>query len=150
MKNLLIRFTNLNFWVKMIFCFCLIGVLSNTVLCIRDLMTGGILFRLHAGFWVLYASQAVFILLGERYVSVLALVQGLLAFFTNADFTFVPLLRAVGTVYYVLFPVPTLQMMSAYKYIFISAAFTLQMLSAYVLLVSFPKPAPKKEPVVEK
>lgn len=113
-------------------------------------MTGGILFRLHAGFWVLYASQAVFILLGERYVSVLALVQGLLAFFTNADFTFVPLLRAVGTVYYVLFPVPTLQMMSAYKYIFISAAFTLQMLSAYVLFVSFPKAAPKKEPALEK
>lgn len=139
MRTLFLRFLKLNFWVKMIFCFCLIGVLSNTILCIRDLMSGGLLFRLHAGFWILYASQVVFILLEERYVSVLALVQGFLAFFTSADFTFVPLLRAVGSVVYVLFPVPTLQIMSAYKYIFMSLAFTLQMLAAYVLFVSFPK-----------
>lgn len=139
MRMLVLHFLRLNFWVKIIFCFCLIGALSNTVLCIRDLMTGGLLFRLHAGFWVLYVSQVVFILLGERYVSIIALVQGILAFFTSADFTFVPLLRSLGSVVYVFCPVPTLEMMSVYKYVFMSLAFTLQMLSAYVLFVSFPK-----------
>ncbi len=56
--------------------------------------------RLHLGFFILYAAQAVFILLKERMVGVLSLLQALLALWTNADFTFAFVVRVLGRVYY--------------------------------------------------
>lgn len=149
MSYFLKRFSRFNFWVKVIFFFCLFGVLVNTYLLCKDIRTDGVLFRLHAGFWVLYLSQAVFILLQERYVAVLAVVQGLLALFTNADFTFVPLLQVLSRFYFAVHPTPSLEAIAVYKYVFISLAFTLQMLGAYTLFSLIPKYLPKKtEPSV--
>ena len=141
------RYFALNIWVKIIFFFCLFGAFVNFFLVWRDIAANGILLRLHAGFLVLYVSQTVFILLHERYVSVLAALQGVLALLTNADFTFVPLLRVVGQFYYIANPVPSVETMTVYKYVFVSAAFTLQLLSAYALFSLLPKYEPeKKEP----
>ena len=105
----------------------------------------GILLRLHMGFWVLYVSQVVFILLKERYVWILAALQGVLALLTNADFTFVPLLRVLGSIYVTVGPEISVEALKVYKYVFTSAAFTLQMLSAYALFSLLPKPDIKKK-----
>ncbi len=145
MLGLLKRYFSLNIWVKIIFFFCLFGALINLFLVFRDLSSNGILLRLHGGFLVLYASQVIFILLNERYVAVLAALQGMLALLTNADFTFVPLLRIVGQFYYLVDPAPSVETLKVYKYVFISAAFTLQMLSAYALFSLLPKYEPKKK-----
>ena len=119
----------------------------NLFLVWRDLSSDGILLRLHAGFLVLYASQVAFILLQERYVCVLTALQGGVALLTNADFTFVPLLRTLGHIYYIA-TVPTVEAMAVYKYVFVSAAFTLQMLSAYALFSLLPKTESKKKTAV--
>lgn len=145
MNKLFNRITGLNVWVQVILIFCLLGTFINFCLAVRDLSADGVLLRLHAGFLVLYASQVIFILLHERYVCVLAAVQGLLALLTNLDFTFVPFLRILGQFYYVAQPVPSVEAMSVYKYVFVSAAFTLQMLSAYALFALLPKYERKKE-----
>ena len=145
MDKLIKRFFSMQIWVKIIFVFCLFGAGVSTMLVGRDLSSGGILLRLHLGFWLLYAAQVVFILLKERYVWVLTALQGVLALWTNADFTFVPLLRVLGQLYVILGPEPTVEMLTVYKYVFTSAAFTLQMLSAYALFSLLPKPDLRKK-----
>ena len=135
MQTLIKRFVGLNIWVKIIFFFCLFGSFVNLFLVLRDISSDG----------VLYASQAAFMLLHERYVCVLAALQGLLALLTNADFTFVPLLRVLGQFYYIFSATPSVEAMTVYKYVFVSAAFTLQMLSAYILFAMLPKYEPKKK-----
>ena len=145
MYMLVKRYFALNIWVKISFFFCLFGAFVNLFLIGKDLSSSGILLRLHMGFFVLYASQVVFILLNERYVCVLTVLQGLLALLTNADFTFVPLLRVVGQFFYLAVLSPSVEMLTVYKYVFISAAFTLQMLSAYALFSLLPRYEPKKK-----
>ena len=83
------RFFVLPLLLKIIWTFCVMGALLNIVLMWRDLQGSSVLFRLHA-------AQVVFILLRERLVFVLSLLQALLAFLSNFDFTFVPLGRIVG------------------------------------------------------
>ena len=148
MEKLIAHFTGLNIWVKVIVCFCLFGALVNLFLVARDFSPDGILLRLHAGFLVLYLAQVVFVLLHERAVWVLTALQGALALLTNADFTFVPLLRVVSGWMYALMGQPSVEMMAVYKYVFISLAFTMQMLSAYALFSLLPKPK-RKEPAPE-
>ena len=145
MSKLVKRFFGLNVWVKAVFFFCLLGTFANIFLLCRDISSGGILFRLHAGFFILYASQTVFILLNERYAGVLTVLQGVLALLTSADFMFAPLMRVLGQFYYLVNPTPSVEAMKVYKYVFISLCFTLQMLAAYVLFSLLPKP-PKKKP----
>ena len=145
MDRLINRFLSLNIWVKIIFVFCLFGSCVSTLLVGRDIVSGGILLRLHMGFWLLYVSQVVFILLKERYVWILAALQGVLALLTNADFTFVPLLRVLGGVYVAVGPEISVEGLTVYKYVFTSAAFTLQMLSAYALFSLLPKPDTRKK-----
>lgn len=139
MKKWVASFTDLNIWIKIIFVFCLIGVISNGVLLWRDVAQGGVLLRLHAGFLLLYVAQVVFILLPERMVWVLAALQGILALLVNADFTFMPLARLVGRTAYLLSPEMALEHIKVYRYILVSSAFTLQMLSAFALFSLLPK-----------
>lgn len=148
MEKLIARFTGLNIWVKVIICFCLFGALVYVFLVARDISAGGILLRLHAGFLVLYLAQVVFVLLHERAVWILTALQGVLALLTNADFIFVPLLRVASGWMYALLGQPSVEMMAVYKYVFISLAFTMQMLSAYALFSLLPKPV-KKQPAAE-
>lgn len=146
MLKLLQRFWDLNIWVKVVFFFCLIGLLSNTILVWRDISHSGILLRLHVGFLVLYAGQVAFILLGERQVWALAVLQGVMALLTNADFTLFPLVRFLGNVVYSLWPDPSLQFLKVYQYVSISLAFTLQMFSAFILFSLLPRTS-KPKPV---
>lgn len=139
MQQLAKRYFALNIWVKIIFFFCLFGAFVNFFLLGRDIFAHGVLWRLHSGFFLLYISQAVFILLQERYVCILTVLQGVLALWTNADFTFVPLLRLLGNFYYLVNPVPSVESLKTYAYVSASAAFTLQMLSAYALFSLLPR-----------
>lgn len=154
MDLLLKRFFHMNIYVKIIFFFCVFGLFVNFFYVLGDLRTGGILLRLHLGFLLLYAGQVAFILLEERFVFILSVLQGILAFLTNADFTFVPALRLLGHMYYALFPNMSLESMSVYKYVFISLAFTLEMLKSYILFAliapSGRKPTGEKESVSQK
>lgn len=145
MSKLAKRFFGLNVWVKGIFFFCLLGTFANAFLLWRDISSGGILLRLHAGFFILYASQAAFILAHERYVCVLTVLQGFLALLTTADFMFAPLVRLTGQFYYLISPEPSVEEMTVYKYVFMSLCFTLQMLGAYALFSLLPKYTPKKK-----
>ena len=139
MQKILTRFLNLNVWVQIVFCLCLVGALTNTVLVVRDIFNDGILLRLHLGFLILYAGQVVFILLEERQVWALAVLQGIMALLTNADFTCMPLVRFVGNIIYTLWPEPSLEYMKVYRYLMTSSAFTLQLLSAFILFSLLPK-----------
>ena len=147
MRTLLNRWLELNNWLKAIAFFCLIGCVSNAILIGRDFASSGILLRLHIGFFVLYAAQIAFIFLHERMVCVIAVLQGILALVTNADFTFVPLARIIGRTIYVLTD-PTVEFIKVYKYVLISVSFTLQMLSAYAEFSLLPTPV-KKTPTSE-
>lgn len=147
MNKLVKRFFGLNIWVKVIFFFCLLGAFANMFLVFRDLASSSVLLRLHIGFFILYASQAVFILAHERYVCVLTVLQGVLALLTSADFTFAPLVRVLGQFYYAVSPSPSVEAMTVYKYVFISLCFTLQMLGAFMLFSLLPKYTPKKKEV---
>ena len=140
MQKLVVRFLNLNVWVQLVFCLCLVGALTNTVLLVRDMSGNGILLKLHLGFWILYVGQVVFILLEERQVWALAALQGVMALLTSADFTCMPLVRFVGNIIYALWPEPSLEYMEVYRYLMTSAAFTLQLLSAFILFSLLPKP----------
>ena len=51
--------------------------------------------------------------------------------------------------YYLANPVPSVEAMTVYKYVFVSAAFTLQLLSAYALFSLLPKYEPKKKEASE-
>ena len=148
MQKILTRFLNLNVWVQIVFCLCLVGALTNTVLVVRDIFNDGILLRLHIGFLILYAGQVVFILLGERQVWALAVLQGVMALLTNADFTCMPLVRFVGNIIYTLWPEPSLEYMKVYRYLMTSSAFTLQLLSAFILFSLLPKSTPT-QPVAD-
>ncbi len=148
MAKLLARYLQLNIWVQAVWWLCLVGAAVNAVLASRDLMYDGVLLKLHVGFLLLYAGQVVFISLEERQVWALAALQGVMALLTNADFTCMPLVRFVGHLVYVLGPEPSLEYVKVYRYVLISAAFTLQMLSAFILFSLLPKnasPAPLAE-----
>ena len=132
-------FLDLNIWVKAVFCFCVIGLLCNIVLVTRDIGSNGILLRLHLAFLILYAGQVAFILLHERQVWALAVLQGIMALWTNADFTFMPLVRATGNFVYFFLPSPTLEHVRIFQYVLVSAAFTLQLLGAFILFSLLPK-----------
>lgn len=138
MIKLLTRFVAFSIWIKVIFAFCLLGAIVDGVLVARDIAQGGILLRLHLGFFVLYVGQLVFIVLEERQVWLLAALQGVLALLTSADFTFMPLVRFVGSMVYFLMPEPSLEYVKAYRYVLVSASFTLQMLSAFMLFALLP------------
>ena len=143
--RLVTRWLELNIWLKLIVFFCLLGCVTNAVLISRDMASGGVLLRLHGGFFVLYASQIAFIFLHERMVWVIAALQGVLALVTNADFTFVPVVRMLGRFMYVLAN-PTPETLKIYKYVLISSSFTLQMLCAYAEFSLLPAPQrPVKE-----
>ena len=143
MKKWTTHFTELNVWIKKILGFCLLGVFSNTVLVCQDIIFGGVLLRLHAGFLLLYVAQVIFILVPERMVCVLAALQGRLALHINADFTFMPLVRLVGRGAFFIQPDMALEYAETYRYVVISLSFTLQMLSAFALFTLLPKNEPK-------
>ncbi len=138
------RWKALDFWLKVIWVFCLLGALLNLLYVCRDLLTGGVLLRLHIGFLLLYAGQAVFILMKERMVFVLSLLQAVLAFLTNADFTFVPLLKPLGRLVYMALGGFTVEQIEMYKYTFLSACFTLELLKTAWLFLLLPAPAKNK------
>lgn len=139
------RFFVLPLLLKIIWTFCVMGALLNIVLMWRDLQGNFVLFRLHAGFFVLYAAQVVFILLRERLVFVLSLLQALLAFLSNFDFTFVPLGRIVGYSVYGFYGGFTVEAMEVYKYVFVSFCFTLELLKTWLLFALLPAPKKKKK-----
>lgn len=132
MRKILNRFWQFPFFVQLIFLLCVLGALINVVLLMRDMLHGAVLWRLHVGFFVLYVGQAGFILAQEKYVCLLTLLQGIMALLTTADFIFVPLLQVAGRLYYWLCN-PTIEAMKVYQYVFMSAAFTLQLASAAYL-----------------
>ncbi len=144
MEIVLKRWFSLNIWLKVIALLCLIGGITNGMLLVNDIAQDGVLFRLHLGFFILYIAQIVFILLNERLVFVLAVLQGIMALMTSADFTFVPVVRVIGRLIYQL-TTPTIESEKVYKYVLISASFSLQMLSAYAEFSLLPKP---KKPAV--
>ncbi len=143
MQFLLRRWKEMDFWLKFIWVFCLLGTLMNLLYICRDLFTGGVLLRLHIGFLLLYAGQAVFILMKERLVFVLSLLQAVLAFLTNADFTFVPLLKPLGRLLYIAAGGFTVEQIEMYKYTFMSACFTLELLKTAWLFLLLPAPSKK-------
>ena len=127
------RCCGLAFLLKIIWIFCCLGLVLNTIVIWRDLHGPGLLLRLHIGFWVLYAAQVVFILMRERMVFILSLLQAILALATNLDFTFVPPLRMIGQVIYMVHGQFSLDGMEVYKYVFVSACFTLELLKTFLL-----------------
>ena len=147
MKSLGHRFLQLPFLLKIIWIFCLLGTILNAIFIFRDLQGNGILLRLHIGFFILYVGQVIFILLKERMVCVLSLLQALLAFLTNLDFTFVPLGRIVGYSVYIYYDGLSLEAMEVYKYVFVSFCFTVEMLKTWFLFALLP--APKKKENLE-
>lgn len=139
------RFLSLDFWLKLIWLFCLFGAVLNLVYVCHDVRHDGLLLRLHTGFLALYAGQAVFILMKERMVFVLSLLQAFLAFLTNADFTFVPLVRLLGRFVYAAAGGFSVEQMEVYKYVFISLCLTLELLKTWFLFALLPAPK-KKDP----
>lgn len=123
------------FFIRLVGFLCLLGTVNNVLLLGKDMGSGSVLWQLHAGFLLLYAGQVFFILTQEKYVAVLTLLQGLAALATTADFMFVPLLQIAGLFYW--FSNPPVDTQSVYKYIFVSAAFTLQLASAGYLWFYF-------------
>lgn len=144
-KKLCRRFWRLDFWLKLIWIFCLLGTVLNLISITRDLRYGGILLRLHAGFFILYAGQVVFILVRERMVFILSLLQAVLALLTSADFTFVPVLRLLGATLQAVHGPLSLEQTDVYKYVFISACFTLEMLKTYLLFALLPSSSKKTQ-----
>ncbi len=132
------RFLALPIWLKIIWILCVCGLILNTIALSRDIHNGAVLLRLHLGFFVLYAGQVVFILLGERLVWMLSLLQALLAFISNLDFTFVPVVRAVGAFVYALHGSFTVQELEIYKYVFVSACFSLEILKTVFIFLLIP------------
>ncbi len=132
MKTMLRRFAYFPFFIQLIWLLCVLGALINMWIMGRDLLGDSVLFRLHLGYFILYVGQIVFILLREKYVAFLTLVQGILALLTTIDFIFTPFLQIFGHLYYWLFS-PSIESLKVYQYVFVSAAFTLQMASAAYL-----------------
>lgn len=146
MRELLDRFFKLNVYVKIIFFFCVYGLLVNLFSVLRDMRTDGVLLRLHLGFALLYAGQCAFIVLREKWVAVLALLQGIMALGTNLDFTFMPIVSFAGRAFSLFYVHMTVQGVAVYKYVVVSLAFTLQLWSAYELFAGLwvPKQKPSK------
>ena len=119
--------------LKIIWCFCLLGFIFNIGAVWHDVHGHGILLRLHSGFLVLYGGQVVFMLCKERLVFILSLLQALLALMSNLDFTFVPALRVVGDILYMIHGQFSLDGMEVYKYVFVSACFTLELLKTFLI-----------------
>lgn len=134
------------FILKVIWIFCALGTFLNTVLICRDLRDGGVLLSLHIGFLILYAGQTVFILLKERMVFVLSLLQAAVAFITNLDFTFVPVAKIIGESIYTFSGGLTAEQMEVYKYVFVSFCFTLELLKTWFLFALLP-PSKKKKSI---
>ena len=132
MGQLIRNFVKFPFFVQLVWLLCVIGALTNAVLLVRDVTDGGLLFRLHLGYFILYAAQVFFIVAREKWVALLTLLQGIMALLTTVDFIFVPLLQVAGRLYYGLFQ-PTVEQLKVYQYVFTSVAFTLQMASAAYL-----------------
>ena len=132
MKILVTKWLRFPFFIQLVWLLCVLGTLTNLWLVGRDLLSDGVLLRLHAGFLILYAAQVVFILVQEKYVCLLTFLQGIMALLTTADFTFAPLLQVVGHAYY-WFCSPSVETLKVYQYVFVCAAFTLQMASAIYL-----------------
>lgn len=135
------RFANLPLVVQIIFAFCVWGTVSNMFAVGHDLAQNHILWRLHLGFLILYAGQVAFILLRERTVCILALLQGLIALSSNFDFTFVPFLRLIGRAVYNICGGFSMDGMEVYKYVFVSCCFTLDMLKTALLFILLPPAA---------
>ncbi len=133
--ELVTKLWNAPYFIRLTWLLCLLGVACNILLLVRDVSAASILWRLHAGFLILYVGQVVFILTQEKFVAVLTFLQGLAALFTTADFIFTPLVQAVGMVYWL--SNPPVDTRSAYMYIFVSVAFTLQMACAAYLWFYF-------------
>lgn len=132
MQKLLIRFMRFPVFVQLIWLLCVLGALINLWLMGRDLFTDPVLLRLHLGYFILYVGQVVFILLQEKYVSLLTLLQGIIALLTTVDFIFTPLLQVIGHTYYWICS-PSVESLKIYQYVFVSAGFTLQMAGAAYL-----------------
>ena len=132
------RFCQLHFLLKIIWIFCLLGAIMNIFLVAHDLTHSKVLLHLHLGFLVLYVGQVVFILMNERMVFLLSLLQALVALGTNLDFTFVPALRIVGQIIYEICGGFTVDQTEVYKYVFVSLCFTLEMLKTAYLWALFP------------
>lgn len=147
MEKLGKRFLQLDSWLKLIWCFCFLGFWLNALYLVRDLSGGSVLLRLHAGFLILYGGQVAFILWGERWVWVLSLLQAVLAFLTNLDFSFVPVLRLVGEAVYLIGGDLSVEGMEVYKYVFVSAALTLELLKTWMLFYGL-SPRKKRTAVV--
>lgn len=144
MSTLVNRFVKFPFFVQLLVLLCLLGALVNVVLLGRDVLNGAVLWRLHVGFLMLYVAQAGLILAQEKYVCLLTLLQGVMALLTTADFIFVPLLQVAGRLYYWVCN-PSLEAMKVYQYVFMSAAFTLQLASAGYLWGYFYKRGENKK-----
>ena len=127
------RFCSLHLLVRIIWFFCAWGLVANAIAVGHDLTHHGILFRLHVGFLLLYCGQVISILVKERLVWVLSLLQLVLAFMTNLDFTFVPPLRWVGGAIYAVWGPFSLDAMDVYKYVFVSVCFSLEGLKTFLL-----------------
>ncbi len=132
MGKLIRNFVKFPFFVQLVWLLCVIGALTNAVLLVRDVTDGGLLFRLHLAYFILYAGQVFFIVAREKWVALLTLLQGIIALLTTVDFIFVPLLQVMGRTYYGLFH-PTVEQLKVYQYVFTSIAFTLQMATAAYL-----------------
>lgn len=136
MKAFLERFSSFSLLVQVLWLFCFFGMLTEACWTCQDFIAQRLLWRLHLGFFILYASQVGLILLKEKWVCVLTVLQGILALFTTANFIFSPVLRFVGGAYFII-TIPTIEGLKVYQYVAVSLAFTLQLFSAYVLFVEF-------------
>lgn len=135
MKTVLRRFVELPFLLKIICIFCLLGALINVYLIKGDFSHKGPLIHLHLAFFVLYVGQVGFLLIKERMVFLLSLLQALIALWTNLDFTAVPVLRIIGELMVIVHGPLTLDQMEVYKYVFVSLCFTLEMLKTALLWI---------------
>ena len=136
LKRLVHIWLHLPFFIQVIWLLCASGTALNAMLVVQDLVGDPLLWRVHMGFFLLYTAQLVLILLQEKYIFILTLLQGIFALCTSADFIFIPLLQALGTAYYWACN-PSIEAVKQYEYICESAAVTLQLASAYYMWAYF-------------
>jgi hypothetical protein len=130
------HFFGFPFFIQTLWILCVLGVLLNAVLLMRDLAGNSVLWHLHGCFFLLYISQVILIWLKEPLTAVLTLVQGFIALLTTSDFIFFPVLKVIGMIWIGLCD-PAVQTLKAYEYVFVSLAFTLQMAGAYYIWATF-------------
>lgn len=133
MQRIWQRFCVLPFLLKIIWIFCALGLVLNFCYICRDMQHGGVLLKLHLGFFILYAGQVVFILWGERMVCILSFLQAILALLINLDFTFVPLLRLLVQPFFMMYGSLSIDQLNVYKYVFVSVCFTLEMFKTFLI-----------------